>query len=295
MPGIPTPHRPPRRPHAWAWAFVASQLAVVAVWWWHGWHVGLPAMLASHLPFVWGTLVPASGLFSPVLVRLPTDERVVWLTIDDGPSDDTLEMLELLDAAGARATFFLVGERAAARPLLVREIVARGHGIGNHSASHPQAWFWALSPARMRREVGEAQATLQRITGVRPPWFRAVVGMANPFVAAALRAHGLARVAWSARGYDGLDGDPARALARIERGLRPGAIVLLHEGAPHGRNVELLALLLQRLRTLGYRAVLPDIDATTRQLLNGVSPNSGVNEDSSPAAANRARSESASG
>src|SRR5690606_29180904 len=195
--------------------------------------------------------------------------------IDDGPSNDTLEMLELLDAAGARATFFLVAGRAAARPHLVHEIVARGHGIGNHSLTHPQAWFWALTPARLRREVGQAQLTLSRVAGSPPRWFRAVVGMANPFTAAALHRHGLARVAWSARGYDGVRADPERALARIERDLRPGAIVLLHEGAPHGRNVELLALLLQRLRERGYRAVLPDAVATTRQLLNGVPADSG--------------------
>ena len=75
------------------------------------------------------TLRPQSRVLSPVLSRLPTDERVVWLTIDDGPSDDTRAMLDLLDAHGARATFFLVGARAQARPELVAEIVRRGHGI----------------------------------------------------------------------------------------------------------------------------------------------------------------------
>ena len=251
-------HRPPRRPHAWAWVFAGSQLLVALVWWRMGWQVGLPALLLSHAPFVWGTLVPGSALFSPVLTRLPTSEPVLWLTIDDGPSDDTLELLELLGAAGAQATFFLVGDRATARPQLVREIIRRGHDIGNHSATHPQAWFWALSPRRMREEVARTQQVLEGITGTRPRWFRAVVGMANPFVAAALRTEGLARVAWSARGYDAVETDPSRALARIERQLRPGAIVLLHEGAPHGRNVELVALLLQRLQALGYRTVLPE-------------------------------------
>lgn len=254
---LPSLHRTPRRPTAWAWVFAASQAVVAVAWWQLGWQVGVPALLLSHAPFVWGTLVPDSPLFSPVLARLPTAEPVVWLTIDDGPSDDTLEILELLDAAGAKATFFLVGERAAARPKLVQEIVARGHGLGNHSTTHPQAWFWALSPGRMRREIAHTQHLLAGLTGERPRWFRAVVGMANPFVAAALREHGLARVAWSARGFDAVRADPVRSLARIERQLAPGAIVLLHEGAPHGRNVELVALLLQRLRALGYRAVLP--------------------------------------
>lgn len=256
----PVFHRPPRRPHAWVWALLASQLAVAAIWWRFGWQAGLPCMVASHLPFWWGVLWPRSALYSPVLRRLPlaADDRRVWLTIDDGPSPDTRALLDLLDAHGAKATFFLVGERAASRPEDVREIARRGHGIGNHSASHPQAWFWALGPARMAREIAATQATLHALTGVRPHWFRAVVGMANPFVSAPLRAHGLARVAWSARGFDGVGAPPERTLARIEADLAPGAIVLLHEGGAATRSVETLALLLARMRALGYRSVLPE-------------------------------------
>lgn len=268
---MPEPlHRPPRRPHTWAWSLLLSQLAVAAVWWHWDWSVGLPAMLASHAPFCWATLKADSRLFSPVLRRVPTREKAVWLTIDDGPSADTAAMLDLLDRHHARATFFVVGERAARRPDLVREIVSRGHTLGNHSHRHPQAWFWALGPRRMRAEIAQTQATLTALTGTAPRWFRAVVGMANPFTAAPLRAHGLARVAWSARGYDALAADPRVVAARIGRTLAPGAIVLLHEGARHGRNVEALALLLQRLDTLGYRTLLPeDLEA---QALTAVSP-----------------------
>ena len=258
----PPPSHSPLRPPAWLWALLASQALVAALWWRFGWQLGLPCLLASHLPFVWGVLWPRSPLYGPVLARLPTRERVLWLTIDDGPSDDTLEILDLLDAHAARATFFVVGERALARPQLLREIVRRGHGVGNHSASHPQAWFWALGPARMRAEIARTQAIVRELTGVAPHWFRAVVGMANPFVAAPLRQHGLTRVAWSARGFDALAADPQAVVARIERTLAPGAIVLFHEGAAHGRNVETLALLLQRLHALGYRCVLPETVAS---------------------------------
>ena len=259
FPDLPAdPHRPPRRPHAWAWAFGMSQVVLVAAWWQWGWRVGVPLLFLTHGALVWGTLWPASRLFGPVLTRLPTREPVVWLTIDDGPSDDTAAMLDLLDANGARATFFLVADRAAARPDAVRGIVRRGHTVGNHSAAHPSAWFWALPPARMRAEIDGGQAILGELAGAPPRWFRAVVGMANPFVHAPLRRHGLARVGWSARGFDAVAADPAAVVARIERGLEPGAIVLLHEGAGHGRNVEILTLLLQRLDALGYRAVLPE-------------------------------------
>ena len=259
---LPPLHRPPRHPHVWIACLLLSQLAFVAIWWRTGWEWGLPAMLLSHVPFWWGTLKADSRVFSPVLSRIPTMEKRVWLTIDDGPSADTPAILDLLDRHQARATFFVVGDRAQQYPELVRELVCRGHGIGNHSQSHPQAWFWALGPRQMRGQIECNQATLTAITGVAPRWFRAVVGMANPFVSAPLREHGLARVAWSARGFDALASDPQAVVARIERDLAPGAIVLLHEGAKHGRNVEALALLLQRLDALGYGTLLPeDVEA----------------------------------
>lgn len=255
------PHRPPRAPRAVLALALLSQLVAVLLWWRLGWRIGLPVLVATHLAMIWGTLRPDSRLFGPALRRLPTAERVVWLTIDDGPSEETPAVLDLLDAHGARATFFLVGERARRHPGHVREIVRRGHDIGNHSDTHPSRWFWALGPARMRREIEQAQATLAGIAGTPPRWFRAVVGMANPFVSAPLARLGLARVAWTARGFDGVRADPAAVVARIEQRLRPGAIVLAHEGARHGGNLPTLALLLQRLDALGYRCVVPALPA----------------------------------
>jgi peptidoglycan/xylan/chitin deacetylase (PgdA/CDA1 family) len=251
------PHRVPRHPHRWWVLLLASQALVAAAWWWLGWRVGLALALLSHAPFWWGILAPRSPLYTPVLNRLPGARPQVWLTIDDGPSDDTPAMLDLLDRHQARATFFLVGRNAQARPELVREIRRRGHGIGNHSHSHPQAWFWALGPQRMAAEIDTAQRALTEAGGSPPRWFRSVVGMTNPFVAAPLKRHGLARVAWSARGFDGVGCDPHKAVARIVRNLGPGAIVLLHEGAAHGHNPAILEGVLQALRQRGYATVLP--------------------------------------
>lgn len=253
-----TLHRVPKWPHAWLALFLPSQLLVALAWWSWGWPIGLALLLLSHLPFVAAVLMPRARLYAPVLARLPLTGRRVWITIDDGPSDNTLPLLDLLDRHGARATFFLVGERAARRPELVAEILRRGHGIGNHSHTHPQAWFWALGPRRMAREISRAQQTLTGLTGTPPRWFRSVVGMTNPFVAGPLRKHGLARVAWSARGYDAVRADPARVAADVGRDLAPGAIVLLHEGAPHGRSVDTVAAVLERLRAEGYTTVLPE-------------------------------------
>ncbi|WP_299343920.1 polysaccharide deacetylase family protein [uncultured Pseudoxanthomonas sp.] len=253
-----TLHRPPRRPGLILGLLALSQVGVAWLWWRDGWTIGLPAMMATHLSVVWSTLYPRATLFCPALSRLPTAERVVWLTIDDGPSADTPAMLDLLDRHRAQATFFLVGERAAAHPAVVQAIRDRGHGIGNHSATHPDTRFWRLGPGALEDEIGRNQSILTAITGHTPRWYRSVVGMTNPFVGLPLKRHGLARVAWSARGFDGVNCRPDQVLARITRDIHPGAIVLLHEGAAHGHNVAILAQLLAWLDAQGYRTVLPE-------------------------------------
>lgn len=262
-----TLHRPPRHSRLILGLLALSQVAVAGLWWRWGWTVGLPAMVATHLVVVWATLHPRAPLFCPALSRLPTRERVVWLTIDDGPSGDTRAMLDVLERHGAQATFFLVGERALARPDLVQALLDRGHGIGNHSLDHPDTRFWRLGPGELERQIGRNQSVLTVVSGQTPRWFRSVVGMTNPFVGLSLQRHGLARVAWSARGFDGVDCTPEQVLARLKRGIRPGAIVLLHEGAAHGHNVAILAQLLDWLDAEGYRTVVPHLPSPADEAL----------------------------
>src|SRR5262249_34793019 len=131
--------------------------------------VVIPALL------VYGTLVPNAQWFGPVITCFAPEGNEVWLTIDDGPTDDTLQVLDALDA---KATFFVKGTLARERPELVRAILERGHTIGNHSDTHPSATFWCLPPAAIAREIDG---------GVSSKWFRAPVGMKNPFVHPALR------------------------------------------------------------------------------------------------------------
>jgi peptidoglycan/xylan/chitin deacetylase (PgdA/CDA1 family) len=250
-----TLHRIPVHPWRWLPWLLASQLLVGLLWWQLGWEWGLPLMLASHALFVVPVFLPNSRFYAPVLSRMPGSD--VWLTIDDGPSDETSALLDLLDRHAAKATFFMVGERAAARPELVREVLQRGHELGNHSNSHPQARFWALGPAQMGREIGQCQQTLSAIAGASPRWYRSVVGMTNPFVGAALKRHGLTRVGWSARGFDGVGCTPEGVIARIAPDLKPGAIVLLHEGAAHGHNLAIIEAVLKQLQARGLHARLP--------------------------------------
>ena len=140
----------------------------------HGWYWGaFSALGVLHGLLALGTFRPHSRLFGPVVSSVP-GHTGVWLTIDDGPSLDTPRILEALRRHGAKATFFLVAERARRFPELVRAIRNDGHEIGNHTSTHPAAWFWALPPNRMVREIEHAQAILTSIAGETPRWFRAL-------------------------------------------------------------------------------------------------------------------------
>lgn len=222
--------------------------------------VSLPAFVVLlaifHIALVVMTLSPSSTAFGPVLRQHP-DGRSLWLTIDDGPSKDTKQLLAALAEANATATFFFVADRAAARPELVREVLAAGHGVGNHSASHPSASFWWLRAAQAAREVHAAQATLTEICGQAPRWFRSVAGHTNPFVAAAAAEAGLVRAGWTARGFDSVDADVERVLGRITAKLEPGAIALIHERLPNGRSLAVLAGVLAAARERGLAVCAP--------------------------------------
>jgi peptidoglycan/xylan/chitin deacetylase (PgdA/CDA1 family) len=207
-----------------------------------------------------GLLVPNVSSLVPTATRFQTTRREVWLTIDDGPDPaTTTAMLDLLERHGAKATFFLIGERAAAHPALVTAINARGHTIGNHTQTHPLADFWLAGPRRTAREIDACQSALQAAGGAASRWFRAPAGIRSFFLRGLLARRELTLIGWSARPLELWSSSVAGPLRRLRRNLRPGAILLIHESAAHGaRRVALLAGLLEHLTTEGYACVLPE-------------------------------------
>ncbi len=186
--------------------------------------------------------------------RLPAGSGGIALTFDDGPDPAvTPQVLDLLDQAGARASFFCIGARARAYPQLVRRIAAAGHAVENHSEHHLYR-FAALPPAGLRREIMAAQAILGSLSGRAPRYFRAPMGLRSPLLQAVLEECGLNLAAWTRRALDGRSGDTAAAMRRLTRGLAPGDVLLMHDGNcaldARGRPAVLtvLPLLLDRLR-----------------------------------------------
>jgi peptidoglycan/xylan/chitin deacetylase (PgdA/CDA1 family) len=241
---------------------VALALAARPVWW--PWLLGV--LVTNHALVVGGSLMPRSRWFGPNLTRWPGDpgDRVA-LTFDDGPDPEvTPAILELLEAHGATATFFVVGERAAAQPDLVAEIVGRGHRVGNHTFDHPHG-FWFLPPAALAAQLDRAQEAVKGACGRTPAHFRAPAGIRPPWLEPFLARRGLRLVSWTRRGLDTVTRDPERVAARLLRGLRPGDILLLHDRGSardrDGRPVVLSALprVLEGVAAAGLRmAALPE-------------------------------------
>ena len=233
------------------------------------WAILAVGCMLSPLPWIlYQLLSPAGRAFGTAARSFVTSQREVWLTIDDGPDPVwTPQVLDLLDHHGARATFFLIGARVERFPEWAREIVRRGHAVANHTMTHGSERFWCASPGRLATEIDGTESAL-RAAGLTPaPWFRPPIGIRNPRLRSCLDARGLKLVLWSIRGFDGAGSRPEAALRRVLPGIRPGAILLAHEGgrnAPH--RMRFLTLLLERLTADGYRCVLPAPDSLQYEL-----------------------------
>jgi peptidoglycan/xylan/chitin deacetylase (PgdA/CDA1 family) len=191
--------------------------------------------------------------------RFATRANEVWLTLDDGPDPhDTPQILELLAAHQARATFFVIGQNALAQPDLVRAILAGGHEVAHHTHTHPLASFWCAFPARLASELDAALAALRSL-GVEPTRFRPPASLKNPLLASALRKRSLTCVGWTARGLERSCAQADEVVQRVLRNLAPGNILLLHEGprVPATIRVEAIRRVLAELQRQGYRCVIP--------------------------------------
>lgn len=168
--------------------------------------------------------------FGGALCRLPGRPGRIALTFDDGPHPDYTEaVLEILARHGARATFFVSGRGAVEHPDIVRRIVSKGHEIGNHTMHHRH--LISLHPFREQvREIEECQRVLVEQFGITPRWFRSPMGYATPGTFRAARRFDLVVVGWHVKGWDTFFTDPRRIVRHIIRRVKPGSIILLHDG-----------------------------------------------------------------
>jgi peptidoglycan-N-acetylglucosamine deacetylase len=175
----------------------------------------------------WAVRGRSAGVFGKSCWRGSRSRPAIALTFDDGPSESTAAVLEILDRYGIPATFFQCGANVDRLPAAAREVAAAGHELGNHSYSHPLLCF--RSPRFIDDEVARAQDAIRRHTAATPVWFRAPFGVRWPGVDSAQRKQGLVGVMWSVIGYD-WNRTADAVVKRVADRMANGAIVCLHDG-----------------------------------------------------------------
>ncbi|HET7051968.1 MAG TPA: polysaccharide deacetylase family protein [Solirubrobacteraceae bacterium] len=204
----------------------------------------------------------AAGLNLPRTIT--TTGAGVALTFDDGPHPEgTPAVLETLARAGARATFFVVGEQVQRRPALVAEIAAAGHLVALHGYRHRLQLL--LGGGAVRADIERGIESIREAAGLDVAWHRPPYGVYSPGGLKFVREAGLRPLLWSRWGKDWRKfTTPSRIAARATREIGPGDVILLHDADfysardSHRRTAEALKTILSRLSHAGLDTVLPD-------------------------------------
>lgn len=192
----------------------------------------------------------------PAVRHAERDQPVVALTFDDGPSEQTPEVMQILRREDVHATFFVVGREVSGDEWMLRRMIEDGNEIGNHTTTHT-----ALANIE---DIGETSAIIERVTGFRPCHFRPPEGVQDRRMIADANELGMNSVRWDVDSEDFLYQSPESLREGILEDVRPGSIILMHDGGGD-RSTTIAALpgLIDGLRADGYQMV------TLTELLGG--------------------------
>jgi peptidoglycan/xylan/chitin deacetylase (PgdA/CDA1 family) len=204
----------------------------------------------------WAVRGRSSSVFGPSVYRGAADRPAIALTFDDGPSESTLQLLDLLEETRTQATFFFCGANVRRLAGAAREVAQAGHQIGNHSDSH--ARLYLRSARFIEGQIARAQQSISEVTGAEPLLFRAPYGVRWFGMREVQRRLGLLGVMWTGNGLDWKLSAEA-IVRRLMRRARNGAIFCLHDGRltqarPDVRpTIEAVRRLIPELSAKGYR------------------------------------------
>jgi peptidoglycan/xylan/chitin deacetylase (PgdA/CDA1 family) len=189
--------------------------------------------------------------FGGVIDGVATNQRVVALTFDDGPTLNTREIVNDLKTSGDHATFFWVGSRITTDA--ARYSLAAGEELANHTWNHPN--MWKLDSAEASAEIGLTSARIAQFTGRPPTWFRSPFNRLFRAELGEVKAHHLLYANYNVTSVDWMPGASApEILQKISDGLKPGGVILMHD-SPNHDPASFLPQVLSLLKARGYRVV----------------------------------------
>jgi peptidoglycan-N-acetylglucosamine deacetylase len=215
-----------------------------------------------------------SGFFVPVIFRGRTNKKTVAITFDDGPDRRiTPAVLKLLSEYSVKAVFFVTGKNASENPDIIKEILKKGHSIGNHSYNHDPLLM--LRPkGRLYNDIKTTQDVLAGF-GIRPLVFRPPAGITNPRLRSVLLKLNLYCINWSVRAFDGGNRNIRNLSGKLLRKVKPNDIILLHDIDPGAVNIKKLTvefeLLIKGLIDSGL-SIVPLSEIIEKDIMMEVSP-----------------------
>lgn len=209
--------------------------------------------VAWSLVVLWGCINVSSGFFIRITCKADTNKKEIAISFDDGPAENcTQQILSILKGEDVKATFFCIGNRITGNEAILKQVKDEGHIIGNHSYSH-HFWFDMYSAKKMRDDLEQMDAEMERVTGLKPKLFRPPYGVTNPNLAKAIRKGGYTPVGWSVRSLDTVAKDEQQLLKKINAGIKPGAVFLFHDTCKITLNV--LPQFIQEVKNRGYNII----------------------------------------
>lgn len=216
---------------------------------------------------LFGSLLAIPPLPSVSAADASCPNGYVGLTFDDGPSNNTNNILNALKQAGLRATMFNTGQNAQNNQALVRAQVAAGMWIGNHSYTHPD--MTKLNASQMASEITRTQQTIQSITGTTPTLFRPPYGATNATLKSVISQNGLREMLWNVDSQDWNGASASQIVAAVNR-MASGDVILMHD--QYQTTLQAIPQIAQNLKNRGLCAGMISL-ATGR----AVAPDGGTN------------------
>lgn len=236
----------PRSRSSWfRYVWIAAVVALLIVFW---------------TEVFWPNRYVASWIFGQGIYKVQTSEKIVALTFDDGPDPRYTEDIgEILSAAGAKSTFFVMGRHVEQHPDIIQTLMAQGHEIGNHTWNHPSLRM--MSPKAIRAELESTDQLLRELGYAAPIPFRSPYGNSLFMLPYVLKQRQQANILWTVQMNDWKPEQPDIMMALLAPEFKPGAIILLHdgdgesEGADRSNTVTVVRQILEKYQAEGYRFV----------------------------------------